>query len=138
MYAPCMSEPSQLLTVTEAAALVARDESTIRRWVRAGKLTKHVGPGRAGGGRTLTRVDRAELVAILPARTKKPFRRNSMIETCKRLFPETDWSDEALERGRQRRLNAGPEVYIKRDKATSRGRVKITLGVPRPVDFDEK
>ena len=68
----------------------------------------------------------------MSGRTRKPYQRGALIETFKRLAPEMDWSDEALEKTRQRRLNAGPEAYIPRERLISQGQVTITLGVERP------
>ena len=55
----------QLISISEASSMSERDVTTIRRWVRAGKLTAHVGPVAARGGRASTLIDRVELMSHL-------------------------------------------------------------------------
>lgn len=61
-----------LLTVDAAAELVERDPSTVRRWVRSGRLTRHDGAPGPGGGMPPILVDRAELEALAGGPSRKP------------------------------------------------------------------
>ena len=51
----------ELVSVGDAARAVDRSRDTVRRWVRAGKLTRHEGPLPAGGGSRPVLVDLDEL-----------------------------------------------------------------------------
>ncbi len=61
-----------LLSLREAATVAERSPDTLRRWVRAGKLTRHVGDPTPGGGSAPLRIDRVELVALLVASEQAP------------------------------------------------------------------
>lgn len=51
----------ELVSVVDAARAVDRSRDTVRRWVRAGRLTRHLGPLPAGGGSAPVLVDLDEL-----------------------------------------------------------------------------
>jgi len=59
-----MSDPT-LVPMSEAAAMSERSVATIRRWIKAGKLTRHqeAAPARGGSARVL--VDSTELMKLL-------------------------------------------------------------------------
>jgi hypothetical protein len=55
----------ELVTVAEAARAVDRSVATVRRWVRAGKLTRHEGATPAHGGSAVVLVDLDQLRALV-------------------------------------------------------------------------
>jgi len=57
--------PPQRLTLEQAATLAERSRSTLRRWLRDGRLTRHEAKGPNHGGSPAVLIDRAELVAHL-------------------------------------------------------------------------
>ena len=57
----------ELVSVVDAARAVDRSRDTVRRWVRAGRLTRHLGPLPAGGGSAPVLVDLDELRRLVVA-----------------------------------------------------------------------
>ena len=55
----------ELVTVDDAARRVDRSRDTVRRWLRAGRLTRHAGPVPSHGGSAPVLVDVEELLALV-------------------------------------------------------------------------
>ena len=79
--------PSQTLTVQEAATTSERSESTIRRWLREGTLTRHAGPIPPRGGSASIRIDSEELFAHLAMSGQVP-RESTAIQPSERVSTE--------------------------------------------------
>ncbi len=67
-----MDTHEQRIPLSEAALVAERSESTLRRWLSAGKLTRHTGPVPPHGGSAPVLVDRAELLAHLAMNGQQP------------------------------------------------------------------
>ena len=61
-----------MLSLREAGAVAERKPETVRKWVAAGKLTRHTGPIPRTGGAAPLLVDRDELLAHLAASGQRP------------------------------------------------------------------
>ncbi len=59
-----MSTPADLIGVREAAQLVDKSVSTIRRWLRYDRLTRYKGDAPTSGGHASTLVSQAQLLAV--------------------------------------------------------------------------
>lgn len=62
----------ELVSVVEAARAVDRSRDTVRRWVRSGRLTRHLGTSPAGGGSPPVLVDLDELRRLVVALGLEP------------------------------------------------------------------
>lgn len=62
----------ELVSVVEAARAVDRSRDTVRRWVRSGRLTRHLGISPAGGGSPPVLVDLDELRRLVVALGLEP------------------------------------------------------------------
>lgn len=62
----------ELVPLDEAAVMSERSPSTLRRWIRDGKLTRHEGPPRAEGGSAQVLIERDELMAHLAVSGQQP------------------------------------------------------------------
>jgi len=60
----------RMCTLPDAAAASKRSVATIRRWIRAGDLTRHEGASPAKGGSRCVMVDREELFTLLTNRNQ--------------------------------------------------------------------
>jgi transposase len=59
----------ELLTLKAAGDLVGKSASTIRRWVRAGKLTRHEGVQVSGGGSPPVMIEKYQLLTFVGTTT---------------------------------------------------------------------
>ena len=63
--------PSDLVPLAEAARVAERSERSIRRWMSAGKLTRHEGPPPGHGGAAPVLVSTSELMGVLAVSGQK-------------------------------------------------------------------
>ena len=63
---------SELITLADAAKRSQRSASTLRRWVRGGKLTRHEGEPSSYGGSAPLLIDTQELMVLLVVSEQEP------------------------------------------------------------------
>ena len=61
-----------LVSIDEASVISERSPSTIRRWIRNGRLTRHTGTSRSQGGSPPVLIDQNELFAMLATSGQQP------------------------------------------------------------------
>ena len=67
-----MNDPSDLVSIDAAASMAERSESTIRRWIRDGYLTRHEAPAPVHGGSAPVLVSTRELLTRLAVSGQQP------------------------------------------------------------------